>query len=133
MNGDERRSARANVILAGTIELSDSRVSVRIKDLSQHGALVVGEQLPASDTPITFHCNGKSVKGWVAWSQGDRAGIEFGKPTQPDQLTKKQSKPSVEVTKDRREITFRRPGFRGNQLSEDERKIIEEWAKPSRK
>ena len=132
MNGDERRSTRANVILAGTIQHSDSRVPVRIKDLSEHGALVIGAHLPARDTPITFHCNGQSVDGWVAWSEGERAGIEFGKPTPSDELTKRESRSAVEIIKDRRKIEFRRPGFRGNQLSEEERKIIEEWTKPAR-
>jgi hypothetical protein len=132
MNSDERRSARANVILTGTIEHSNSRLPVRIRDVSEHGAQVIGDMLPAPDTRITLRCNGKAVDGWVAWSQGERAGIEFGEPTPPDDLTKRARHPNFGITKDTREIEFRRPGFRGNQLSEEERRIIEEWTKPSR-
>ena len=132
MGSDERRSARANVILTGMIEHSNSRIPVRIRDLSDHGAQVIGDKLPAADTQITLRCNGQAVEGWVAWSQGERAGIEFGRPTPPDVLTKRERRPSLGITKDTRDVGFRRPGFRGNQLSEEERRILEEWTKPSR-
>lgn len=132
MNSDDRRSARANVILTGMIEHLNSRIPVRIRDLSEHGAQVIGDKLPAPDTQITLRCNGKAVDGWVAWSRGERAGIEFGEPTPPEGLTKRERRPGLEITKDTRETEFRRPGFRGNQLSDEERKIIEEWTKPSR-
>ena len=84
MNSDDRRSARANVILTGMIEHLNSRIPVRIRDLSEHGAQVIGDKLPAPDTQITLRCNGKAVDGWVAWSRGERAGIEFGEPTPPE-------------------------------------------------
>ena len=132
MNSDERRSARATVMLAAVIEHSDTRTPVRVRDLSEHGAQVIGDELPAPDTQIIFRCNGKAVAGWVAWSQGERCGIEFGKPTAPDLLTKREPRPDA-ITRDTREADFRRPGFRGNLLSEEERRIIEQWTKSSRK
>ena len=132
MDGDERRSDRANVILTAVIEHSQDRIPVRIRNLSEHGALVVGDGLPAADTDITFRCNGQAVEGWVVWSQGERAGIMFGKPTRLDALTKREQRQGIEITKDTREISVRRPGFRGNQLSDEEHKIVEEWTKTKR-
>jgi PilZ domain len=131
MDSDERRSDRANVILTAMIEHSQDRIPVRIRNLSEHGALVVGDGLPAADTAITFRCNGQAVEGWVAWSRGKRAGIAFGKPTRLDALTKREQRQGLGITKDTREISVRRPGFRGNQLSEEERKIVEAWTKRS--
>jgi hypothetical protein len=131
MASDERRSERANVILAAVIEHAHGRVPVRIKNLSQHGALVIGDGLPVGETLITFKCNGQSLDGWVAWSQEGRAGIQFGSPNNPDTLTNRERRPGISITKDNRDIDFRRPGFRGNQLSEGERKIVEEWTKQS--
>jgi len=130
MGADERRSARANVILTATIEDGSARIPVRVSNLSSHGALVIGEGLPAGETQVTFRCNGASVQCWVAWSQGGRAGIQFGTPVQPDALTQRESAPRIAITKDTRELDFRRPGFRGNQMTDEERKIVEEWNRP---
>jgi hypothetical protein len=30
-------------------------------------------------------------------------------------------------------VDFRRPGFRGNQMTDEERKIVEEWNRPQPK
>jgi hypothetical protein len=127
---DERRSARANVILTATIEDGAARIPVRVSNLSSHGALVIGERLPAAETQVVFRCNGAAVQCWVAWCRDDRAGIQFGTPVQPDALTQRESVPRIAITKDTRELDFRRPGFRGNQMTDEERKIVEEWNRP---
>ena len=133
MGTDERRSARANVILTATIEHANARIPVRVSNLSEHGALVIGDGLPADETQIVFRCNGMAVQGWVAWSQSGRAGIQFGNPTQPESLTQREDNPRIAIIKDTRELDFRRPGFRGNQMTDDERKIVEEWNRPQPK
>lgn len=133
MGTDERRSERANVILAATIEHRGARIPVRVSNLSQHGVLVVGDRIPPGETQVTFHCNGASVQSWVAWSRGGRAGIQFGIPIQPDALAQREAVPRVAIVKDTREVDFRRPGFRGNQMTEEERKIVEEWNRPEPK
>ncbi len=130
MGSDERRSARANVILTAVIEHGSARIPVRISNLSEHGALVVGDGLPQDETQINFRCNGASVQGWVAWSRAGRAGIQFGTPLQPDALTQREAAPRATIIKDNREVDFRRPGFRGNQMTDEERKIVEEWNQP---
>lgn len=127
MTTDERRSPRANVILTATIEFGRTRIPVRVRNLSQHGALVIGDGLPADETEITFRCNGAAVQSWVAWSQPGRAGIQFGRPTQTEALTQREAGPRIAITKDTREQDFRRPGFRGNQMTEEERKTVDEW------
>jgi hypothetical protein len=133
MSTDERRSARANVILTATIEQGKARIPVRVSNLSEHGALVFGNGLPESETQITFRCNGVAVQGWVSWAQTTRAGIQFGVPTSPEALSKREATPRTVISKDTREPNFRRPGFRGNQLTDEERKIVEEWNRPQTK
>ena len=133
MGADDRRSARANVILTATIEDGGARIPVRVSNLSAHGALVIGDGLPAGETQVIFRCNGAAVQSWVAWSRASRAGIQFGNPIQPDALTQRESVPRTAVTKDTRKLDLRRPGFRGNLLTDEERKIVEEWNRPQPK
>lgn len=133
MGTDERRSERANVILTAMIEHRGARVPVRVRNLSQHGVLVVGEGIPAAETQVTFRCNGASVESWVAWSRDGRAGIQFGIPLQPEALAQREAVPLVAIANDTREVDFRRPGFRGNQMTDEERKIVEEWNRPQPK
>lgn len=133
MGTDERRSGRANVILTAMIEAGNARIPVRVGNLSEHGALVSGDGLPRGETQVVFHCNGAAVQSWVAWSRAGRAGIEFGTPVQPDALTNRGEAPRVAIIKDTREVDFRRPGFRGNQMTDEERKIVEEWNRPEPK
>jgi len=135
MGTDERRSERANVILTAIIEHGNARIPVRIGNLSEHGAMVIGDGLPPGDTQIVFRCNGQAVEGWVAWSQGSRGGVHFGNPTRLEMLTQREPGPSprASIIKDTREVDFRRPGFRGNQMTDEERKIVEEWNRPQPK
>ena len=123
-NADERRSSRARVMLTAAIESGGDRIPVKVDDLSAHGARVVGDALPAIDTPVTFHCKGLTVEGFVAWVQPPLAGIGFGEPIEPQHLLRKLPRPPQVIPKD-----FRRPGFRGRQLTDAEKEIVEEWAK----
>ena len=133
MGSDERRSPRGNVILTATVEQGSARIRVRVGDLSQHGALIIGGPLLVSEKQIVFCCNGVAIKGWVAWSKGDRAGIEFGAPIEPEAFTQRVERPRPEIIKDSRESDFRRPGFRGNLLTKEQRDIVVEHNRPSQK
>ncbi len=126
-SADERRSARAKVMLTAAIESGGDRIPVKVDDLSAHGARVIGDTLPAIDTPVTFHCKDLTVEGFVAWVEPPLAGIGFGEPIEPQHLLRKIPRPPQVTPKD-----FRRPGFRGRQLTDAEKQIVEEWAKPQR-
>ena len=129
-NTDERRSERVNVLLTAAIEAGSTRIPVRVGNLSAHGAMVIGDGLPPSETHVIFRCNGQAIQSWVAWTRGGRAGIQFGNPINPETVTHRAHVPPAAITKDTRELDFRRPGFRGNQMTEEERKIVEEWNRP---
>jgi len=129
-NSDERRSGRANVILTATVEVGGARLPVRIGNLSAHGVMISADRLPALEMPVTLHCNGITIQGWVAWVQAGRAGIQFSEPVDPEMVPNKAAVSRPAIVKDTRKVDFRRPGFRGNQMTEEERKIVEEWNRP---
>lgn len=132
-NADERRSERSKVLLTAMIENGGSRIPVRVSNLSAHGALVIGKELPPSEERVVFHCNGFATGGWIAWVKDGHAGIQFDEPVEPEKLVQRLPTPRVTIIKDTRELNFRRPGFRGNQLTDEQRKIVEEWTKPESK
>jgi hypothetical protein len=125
---DERRSPRAKVLLAGFLESGNLRIPVRIRNLSEHGVLVVGKVPLPEDAHVTLGCNGQAVQGWIAWVADESAGIHFGEPNRADDLLPSAGFSPQPITKDTRVSDFRRPGFRGNQLTSAEREILREWA-----
>ena len=133
MAADERRSGRANVILTAFIEQGATRIPVRIGNVSEHGALVIGRHLPPSDTPVTFLCNGQVVQSFVAWSTPERAGIQFVSPIQLETLTQKTPATAAAIVKAAPNQDFRRPGFRGRQMTDEESRIVAEWHRPEPK
>lgn len=128
-NADERRSARANVLLVAAVECGGVRIPVRVVNLSAHGALVLSEAVPSEDTSVVFRCNGLIVEGWVAWVRPPHAGIHFSETIQPGKVLPKTVATRTMIIKDSRKLNFRRPGFRGNQLTAEEQQTLERWKK----
>jgi hypothetical protein len=96
--------------------------------MSAHGVLVVGDAVPAEGSKLAFKCNGVEIQGWVAWIRPPCAGIDFRDPIRTELLLRTCPVSNQLITKDTRTIDFKRPGFRGNQLTEEERRIVEEWS-----
>jgi hypothetical protein len=126
---DERRSERANVILTATLECAGAAVPVRVSNISAHGALVVGTGIPCDGSQVIFRCNGKMIESWIAWSRERHAGIQFDAPVDVEALTKRERTSSPQIVKDTRDVDFRRPGFKGNQMTEEERRFFAEWVR----
>jgi hypothetical protein len=115
-------------MLAATIEFGEARLPVRVVNLSAHGALVQGDELPPDDVAVTFRCGGLDVAGWMAWVRPPLGGINFDLKVNPNVALQSVSAAHV-VSRDTRPQDFRRPGFRGNQLTAEERRIVESWAR----
>lgn len=124
---DERRSARSNVVLAAMLEADGRHFRVRISNVSAHGALVTGEALPAEGDQVILRCKGRTIPGWVAWTGRSHSGIQFEEEVQLRDLLNDVSRYSQMIVRDERKLDFRRPGFRGNQLTDEERQAVEEW------
>ena len=129
-NVDERRSQRSNVVRIASLQCEAGQLAVRVSNISAHGALVgVGQPLEP-DTEVEFTCNGHTSSGWVAWCRDGQAGIQFCEPVDPQRWRQSPGPAHQLVTRDMRNVDPRRPGFRGNQLTKEQRIAIEEWLGP---
>ena len=131
---DDRRAARTNVLLAASLETQTSPPqSVRIANLSASGALIFGQALPLEDAAVVLVCGTKKIPGHVAWAGEHHAGIAFDTEIDPSEILPKRLHSPTMILKDEREPDFRRPGFRGDQLSAEERQMLEEWRRSETK
>jgi hypothetical protein len=74
---DPRRSPRSKVCIAATVECADAALPVTLRDLSEHGALVESDDRLSVESEIWFSRDGLRVHGYVAWVEGNQAGIAF--------------------------------------------------------
>ena len=118
-----RRHRRSNVMLKATLETPGGPLTVILRNLSQEGALVKGEPLPAAGTSVLFRRDGLSVPSKVAWSHAGHAGIAFESPLFPREMLR-----HVPPPERKQPVGYKRPGFTAKPLSEAERRLIEMWA-----
>lgn len=117
-----RRQRRSNVLMSATLELSGLSLAVRMRNLSQDGALVEGDRLPIEGSVVLFRKGELSVPGQVAWTKGRRAGIAFAKPLSPDLVLHHLPPPRPRVVS-----SFKRPALAARPLSAEERELGERW------
>lgn len=123
-----RRHSRSNVMLKATLELPGSSLTVILRNLSQEGALVEGDTLPAEGTRVLFHRQGLSVPGRIAWTRRSHAGLQFDFPLFPRELLRHVPEPDRKLPP----LEFKkRPGFKAKPLTPAERMMIERWATES--
>lgn len=120
----DRRSRRAPVLLAASLEFSRCQRSVKVRNISESGALVEGDHLPIEGSTGTFSRQELSVDFTVVWVQGRYAGIAFVRPLDPEEVLRHvpQTKPQ-----ERYAPVFKRPGLACRPLTAYERKNLEHW------
>jgi hypothetical protein len=117
-----RQSRRAPVLLAATIEVAGVPEPVKLRNLSEQGALIEGDRLPPEGSISFFQRNELRLKGRVVWVHGRYAGVAFARPLRPEEILRHVPKPRPKVQQD-----FRRPGLACRPLSAYERKMLERW------
>jgi hypothetical protein len=118
-----RRSRRSPVLLAATVEVRGKPVAVKLRNLSEEGALIEGERLPAEGSSTFFERNDLRRESRVVWVHGRYAGVAFDEPLKADQVLR-----NVPAPKRKAEMTdFRRPGLACRPLSDYERQMLERW------
>ena len=119
-----RRSRRSPVLLAAAVEVAGAQVAVKLRNLSEEGALIEGEPLPPEGAKTVFERNELSLSGRVVWVQGRYAGIAFDEPLNPEEVLRHvpAPKPKTQLQGD-----FRRPGLACRPLSSYERRMLERW------
>lgn len=117
-----RRSRRSPVLLAATVEVAGAQVPVKLRNLSEQGALIEGERLPLEGSSTVFARNELSLRSRVVWVQGRYAGVAFDEALNPEQVLRNVPKP-----KPRTKVDFKRPGLACRPLSAYERRMLESW------
>jgi hypothetical protein len=120
---DPRRSPRSRVLLAASLELGDRTLPVTLRDLSEHGALVQGEAGLNPQCEIWFCRNGLRVQGYVAWADGNQAGIAFSRALKHDEVLRYINRPERRTVD---ESAHRRPALTRPGMSAEERRWVEQ-------
>lgn len=124
-NTQNRRSRRANLLMAASLEHRGGLTSVTLRNLSAEGALVQGDHGLSPGAPIVFHKGELAVSGTVAWVDGNRAGLAFDGRLAPETVLRHVPEPKA-----REEKVYRRPGFR-EPMSDQERRLgATVWDRP---
>jgi len=117
-----RRSRRAPVLLAATVEVAGRPVTVKLRNLSEEGALIEGDHLPLEGSSTFFQRNELRLRSRVVWVHGRYAGVAFDYPLKAEQVLRNIPKPRPPSQGD-----FRRPGLACRPLSDYERRMLERW------
>src|SRR5215208_2397885 len=117
-----RRSRRSPVYLAATLEVAGVAQPVKLRNLSEEGALIEGERLPLDGTTTFFERNELRLKGRVVWVEGCYAGVAFARKLRPDEVLRNVPQPRQVL-----QGHYRRPGLACRPLTHYERRMIEKW------
>jgi hypothetical protein len=119
----KRSARRARVLLAAKLRTGGGYdIDVRLRDLSQKGALVEGKALPPQGTEAVFSRGSITVPARVAWTGEGRAGLEFAFPIDESEVLVQLKRTNVDSNQPR----FRRPRL-GEGLSDREKKLAQLW------
>ena len=116
------RSRRSPVLLAATIHVAGEPVTVKLRNLSERGALIEGDRLPLEGSTTFFQRNDLRLRSRIVWVEGKYAGVAFDEPLDPEQVLR-----NIPAPKARPKPDFKRPGLAGRPLSAYERKMLERW------
>jgi hypothetical protein len=125
-----RQSRRAPVLLAATLEIAGQAVPVKLRNLSEQGALVESDALPLEGSAILFQRKELRVPSRVVWVQGRYAGVAFDHPLKAEEVLRNVPTPKAQAPKVKGE--FKRPGLACRPLTEFERRMLERWMTDSR-
>ena len=117
-----RRTRRSPVLLAASVEVAGVVTTVKLRNLSEDGALIEGDRLPLEGSTTFFERNDLRIKSRVAWVHGTFAGLAFNRPLQKEQVLR-----NIPSPRPRLRPEFRRPGLACRPLSHEERKLLERW------
>ena len=119
----KRSAKRARVLLAARLRTEFGELDVRLRDLSQKGALVECQTVPPVGTEVVFTRNATSVPARVAWVGSDRAGLEFAYMIDEQEVLVQMKR----TTSDQNQPRFRRPRLFGEAMSHQEKQLARLW------
>src|SRR5688572_1407005 len=113
-----RASRRTNLMLAATIEAGGRSTPVRIRNLSDTGALIEGAGLLEKSEPVVVRRGELEIGATVAWCGGDKCGVRFDRPIPVGEWTGGKPRP-LECTglRDQRRVDAIQAGARGQPVA----------------
>jgi hypothetical protein len=78
----KRKPKRVRVLIDGTLEGAEGTLAVRVRDISEGGALIETTDTPKTGDKVRLSCRGHDLAGKVLWQRGAWAGIRFERPLQ---------------------------------------------------
>lgn len=78
---EDRAAPRTNLLLSANAEVGGRTLPVRIRNLSETGALLEGAGLPDAGMKLVLARGDLHVSAVVAWAAGGRRGVKFDGPT----------------------------------------------------
>jgi hypothetical protein len=116
------RSHRSPVLLTASVEVDGVPYTVKLRNLSEEGALIEGEHLPAEGVEAYFERNQLRLKSRVVWVEGRYAGVAFARSLKPEEVLRNIPRPRQEPKQE-----FKRPGLACRPLTAYERRMLERW------
>jgi hypothetical protein len=80
-SAEDRASPRTNLLLSANAEVGGRILPVRIRNLSETGAMLEGAGLPDAGMKLVLVRGDLHVSAVVAWAAGARRGVRFDGPT----------------------------------------------------
>ena len=71
------RPPRTNLLLSASIETSAGEAPVRVRNLSEAGAMLEGADLPAPGERLLLRRTALAIAGTCMWREGTRCGVRF--------------------------------------------------------
>ena len=112
------------MLLAATVYVADVPVAVRLRNLSEQGALIEGDRLPPEGAEAIFERKELRLKSRIIWVQGNYAGVAFDVPLKREDVLRHVPSPR---RKTGLPADFRRPGLACRPLTHHERQNLERW------
>ena len=117
-----RKSRRSQVLLSATLEHGGGSQAVKLRNLSEEGALVESDKLPIEGTTVHFIRNDLNAAGRVVWVSGKYAGIAFFEKLDPAEVLRHIPAPRPKI-----QPRYWRPGITTKQLNPEQRRLAESW------
>jgi hypothetical protein len=82
-----RRSPRTNLFLSAIAEVGGRATDVRIRNVSETGALIEGAGLPDAGGRLVLRRGDLQIGAEIAWAAGNKRGVKFDGPVQTAEWT----------------------------------------------
>ena len=126
---EQRRAKRSRVLLGAKLATDAGEIDVRLRNLSQLGALLSCASPPAVGSEVTFMRGETIVHSRVMWVEAEHFGIKFDFPIEESEMLVHIAPPTARTETPPPEPPSQayRSGFHHHILTPEERKIAEEW------